>query len=741
MRARLTCFDIALNAVDLGLSTIPPKEDGTKAPLAEWKPYQHAAPSRQLVENWYASGRSGVGLVTGYAALECFEFDCGVTYRLFLEIATATGLGDLVAKIRAGYEERTPGGGYHWLYYCDELRSNNKLAERPDPSDPQKREVLIETRGQGGFVIIAPSNGKVHPSGGAYELLTGGLESIVTLTPEEREQLWNLARTFGEMPVDFAAQDPTPKDAGLRPGDDYNERANWEEILVGWTVHHIRGDVTYWCRPSKDKAEGWSATTGHCKGLYVFTTSTPFDAEKSYSKFAAYTWLNHKRNFSEAAQALAAVGYGTQPENDNEPPIVLPSWPAPLADDAYYGLAGEIVRGIAPHTEADPVAMLIHLLIGYGNIVGRSTYLKVGRTFHHTNEFALVIGDTSIGRKGTARDESIPIVESVDPSWHVACGLSSGEGVIYAIRDQTSKSEPVKERGTGKILGYQDVIDDQGVSDKRLMVIETEFGRVLKAMQRDHSTLSAILRQAWDGHLLRSLVKGSPYQASGAHVSCVAHITPGELRNLLTGTDLSNGFANRYLWIACRRTQLLPFGGRVAPETLAEYQTRLLAAVEHARKTEWVWWTPVAQQIWKSAYPSLTEQRPGAIGHVVDRAAPHVLRLAMIYALLDLRNMIEPEHLQAALAIVAYSERSAKYILGDRLGDKDEEAILSHIRTQSAGATRTGINRAVFGGHKPPEFITLKLTSLLAKWLIRREIQATDGRDREVWFPATPIAH
>jgi hypothetical protein len=78
MRTRLTCFDIALNAVELGLSTIPPKEDGSKAPLAEWKPYQHTAPSRQLVENWYGRGRSGVGLVTGYAALECFEFDCGV---------------------------------------------------------------------------------------------------------------------------------------------------------------------------------------------------------------------------------------------------------------------------------------------------------------------------------------------------------------------------------------------------------------------------------------------------------------------------------------------------------------------------------------------------------------------------------------------------------------------------------------------------------------------------------------
>jgi hypothetical protein len=173
--------------------------------------------------------------------------------------------------------------------------------------------VLIETRGQGGFVIIAPSNGKVHPSGGAYELLSGGLESIVTLTPEEREQLWNLPRTFDEMPVDFAAQDPTPKEGGLRPGDDYNERATWAEVLEGWTVHHVRGDVTYWCRPGKDKAEGWSATTGHCKGLYVFTTTTSFDADESYSKFAAYAVLNHKRNFYAATKALAAAGYGTQP--------------------------------------------------------------------------------------------------------------------------------------------------------------------------------------------------------------------------------------------------------------------------------------------------------------------------------------------------------------------------------------------------------------------------------------------
>ena len=260
-------------------------------------------------------------------------------------------LAELVARIREGYEESTPGQGYHWLYRHDEISGSEKLARRfktPDEFNEDDRKAiaaangkehkpvktLIETKGQGGFVIIAPSNGKVHPTGGAYKLVSGGLETIVTLTKEEHDAIRNLARTFDEMP-EAAQPQPKPKapvtgrkdfpDQGKSPGDDYEERESWPGLLEqwGWVADHQRGDIIYWTRPGKDK--GVSATTGHCKGLKVFTTSTPFSTQGTYTKFGAFTLLQYGGNFTESVKALAANGYGTWIDNDetekqNPPP-------------------------------------------------------------------------------------------------------------------------------------------------------------------------------------------------------------------------------------------------------------------------------------------------------------------------------------------------------------------------------------------------------------------------------------
>ena len=182
-----SCLDTALLALDLGLSPLPPLEDGSKAPLFElingewtWKPYQTTPATAEHVHQWYARGLTGVGLACGVDDLECLDFDNPDTYKDYLEAAWATGLNDLVLRIRAGYEEWTPSGGAHWLYRCPVRKGNTKLAQRAD------KKALIETRGQGGFIIIAPSNGKVHPRGGAYRLISGSLKTIPTVMDWER---------------------------------------------------------------------------------------------------------------------------------------------------------------------------------------------------------------------------------------------------------------------------------------------------------------------------------------------------------------------------------------------------------------------------------------------------------------------------------------------------------------------------------------------------------------------------
>jgi hypothetical protein len=340
----LTALDTALQALELGLSPVPPVEDGTKRPLADvldgvdgsgkprftWKPYQTTPATAAHVRSWFTNGRKSIGLATGVQGLECFEFDCRATYDDFLEAAIEAGLGNLVERVRKGYEEFTPGGGVHWLYYSDEVHGNTKLAERANPTDPGKRVVLIETRGEGGFIIIAPANGKVHPTGGAYRLVSGRLTSISTLLSSERDELWELARTFDEM-VKEAEPDPTdsftmtvpgkhvgyPKQ-GKRPGDDFAERMPWEGILDphGWVKAFTRGDDAYWRRPGKDR--GVSATTGHCKGLKVFTTSTGFATQGTYTKLGAHAALNFRGDFKEAVKDLVAKGFGTWVDDDGK---------------------------------------------------------------------------------------------------------------------------------------------------------------------------------------------------------------------------------------------------------------------------------------------------------------------------------------------------------------------------------------------------------------------------------------
>ena len=193
---------VALGAWDSGFCLVPPRQDGSKAPLGEWGKYQADRPTRRQVEIWYGSN-TGLGLVCGKVSgnLECLEFDDPAVYRSFLELAKSTSLDGLLDRIETGYLERSPSGGVHWLYRCPKISGNMKLARRPKwPAEMVHAEdrvkTLIEIRGEGGYIIIAPSFGNVHPSGKPYVLLQGGVDTVPAITAEDRLALFQLARSF-----------------------------------------------------------------------------------------------------------------------------------------------------------------------------------------------------------------------------------------------------------------------------------------------------------------------------------------------------------------------------------------------------------------------------------------------------------------------------------------------------------------------------------------------------------------
>ena len=308
--------DAAYRASAAGLAVLPPREDGSKAPIAPWQNYK--APDEKTLEGWYGDGqRQGLGIVTGIDGVEALDFDNDEIYEAYRELAVATGLGDLMERIEAGFLEATPKGR-HWLYRCDTISSNTKLARRVRLPELRKHpndvvETLIETRGRGGYVVVAPSCGLVHESGESYCLLRGGFDTIITITTDERHELHELARSFDSLPKPEAGPSPQRSGAsGDRPGDAYAASVSWGDVLTphGWAWCYRRGDVDYWRRPGKDK--GISATTNYAASdlLYVFTSSSLFEPEHSYTKFAAYAMLEHDGDYPAAARVLASLGFG-----------------------------------------------------------------------------------------------------------------------------------------------------------------------------------------------------------------------------------------------------------------------------------------------------------------------------------------------------------------------------------------------------------------------------------------------
>jgi hypothetical protein len=414
-----------------------------------------------------------------------------------------------------------------------------------------------------------------------------------------------------------------------------------------------------------------------------------------------------------------------------------PPWPAPLAEEAYHGLAGDAVRVLGPASEADPAALLFQLLVAFGNIIGRGPHFAVEADRHHTNEYVVLIGRTSKARKGTSWGQSLRPLAPADEAWardRVQSGLSSGEGLIWAVRDPITKQERIRQHGT---VRYEEVEADPGVDDKRLLVFEPEFANVLKQTERQGNILSAVIRQAWDSGSLRTLTKNNPARATGAHISLIGHITCEELRRYLSTTEIANGFGNRFLWVCVDRSKALPEGGAPDLQTLADVQARLAAAVAFAHGVGAMPRDEEARELWRAVYGDLSEGKPGLTGALLGRAEAHVLRLALLYALLDQSPEIGAPHLLAALALWQYVEDSVRHVFGDSLGDAVADELLQLLRAAPQGLTRTEI-RDFFGRHQSAERLARALGLLLKHRLARREQEKTDGRPAERWYAARP---
>ena len=650
--------------------------------------------SAEQVAQWWTEtqGLANVAVATGVTS--------GV---VVLDVDPKSGGLNTLVEVEAkhGAMPATPtvetgsGGRHYYFRYPTATKIGNRAGVLPG----------IDVRGDGGYVIAPPSD---HASGGRYSWLVpptvaladvpGWLFALMS-TPAERP-----ARSAPGMTLTLTDS----PDLATAPGTGEGQRRDSLCRLVG--AHLGRGE-----EPDAilALARDWA---NRC------TPALP-DAE-----------------VVKVVQSLAKKHRDARPAHAPPDPVEdiplpqAPAWPA-LAAEAYHGPVGELVRLVEPHSEADPVGLLLTALVTLGNCIGRTPGFAVEGNTHHVNLFAVLVGESSRARKGTSLGRVMSLFDAIDPDWkarRVVSGLSSGEGLIWAVRDPIEGVEATKDKNGSH--GHQVVVKEGGVVDKRLLVNESEFAQALRVLRREGNTLSPMIRQAWDEGNLNALTKNNQVQATDAHVSILGHITRPELVQYLDETDIFNGFGNRFLWAAVRRSKLLPDGG--AAVDLQPIKGKLAQVVAAATRIRTMSRSPEARSLWWSVYPELTAERPGLYGAVTGRGEAQVLRLSMLYALLDGTPVIDVPHLNAALSLWRYCDASARLIFqqeGQETTDPLETALLVAIRRQP-GVNRKGLHK-LLGGHTPAALMVQALARLRDKGFVRVETATTGGRPAECWHP------
>ena len=391
---------------------------------------------------------------------------------------------------------------------------------------------------------------------------------------------------------------------------------------------------------------------------------------------------------------------------------------APRPDPAcLYGLLGRVAEAGSATTEANPYAIAFNALIYLSAGIGRGPFLPVGNTWHHGNLFGLHVGRSGRGRKGDAaglvhridralQDRATPEAFQV---WR--SGLSTREGLVTLIHD-------------GYTEGKNEV---PPINDKRLCVFESEFVNVLHQGKREGNTLSAALRDAWDGVSIKPATKSAKVGATDPHIAIVGAVTPSELRTSMAARELTNGFANRFVMIFAERTRMVPFPEATSQEVVNDLAAEFGRTFEFAQAGRWVEkdtmrvsLSPAAAALYASLYRELCNEVGGpAVFPLLERRAPVLLRIALILAMTDRTTVIERHHIEAAHAWVRFWTESVLYVFAEAA---DEEAsrqtsetahrIVEFLKSRTR-ATRWELSRDCLKGHAKKEQIDAALDELL----------------------------
>ena len=520
-------------------------------------------------------------------------------------------------------------------------------------------------------------------------------------------------------PIDQApvpAPPHPPSANGTGPGRDWTVADLLRQNGIGFVEKRLSYGLAHildQCLTSDDHCDGASIIE-FPSGALSYTCRHNRCADKRWDDVREVLGLARR----EAPTSSPASGQRVAADSGSQQKPVTPAtpeWPSRIDRAAFHGLAGDIVDALLPHTEADEVGLLLTLLASVGNIADAQTYWEVSGRRHGLRVWPVLVGATSKGRKGTSWGTLRPVLKCAAGDWLDACvngGLSSGEGLIWLIRDEITRYAE----------GTFDVVDP-GVADKRAFLIEEEFSGTLKIAGREGNSLSAILRKAYDGDRLASLTKNSPARSSNPHVTIVGHTTAEELRRYLDDTAIASGLGNRLTFACVKRSKFLPDGGALDSALVEDLGQRLEAALRTVKDGGCLHRDEAASALWRRIYEPLSEGGVGLLGALTSRAEAQVMRFAAIYAILDGSVTIRAPHLGAGVAVWDFAAASAKYIFGDWLGDPVADTILHALN--GGALTQTEISN-VFGRNRAASNIHRALAALVDAGRIER-VQSPTG--------------
>lgn len=562
--------DKAKEYLSYQLSVIPTRED--KTPTRPWATYQSNRLQEAEVDNVFSGANvKGVAIICGNISggLEVIDVDCkyDITGSLWDELRTLIqdNLPELYNNLVIA---QTKSGGYHIYYRCTQIKGNIKLANRPTTAEEREQtykseitsgakeedaknrsindkvRVLIETRGEGGYVIAPPTPG--------YKFIQGDPGKIATITPQQRDIILNIANSFNELVEEKPKIKTTPQPIygapGLTPFEDYNNRGDIVGLLKskGWRIVDERGDRINLLRPGDTKSKSSGNFHTRLRVLRVFSSSTEFNPEKAYNPAQVFSLLECNEDNKVAYRKLLELGYGEPFKGDkkattqikteqvkveavnkvNRETSVISIPGDSLNVENIKTAIGEEVVITSPGTEAEAEVLQAIALI---EETDKRIYIKQGseteiRSYEYKlqaiiNKYAKIevergelqtrdidnfldeVIENAVKLEPTDKDRYLSLFTSMEDI--KALGITKESLEITVERLRTNKEKETQTREIKKLLSEAKELQDKGETDKALELLDSKVKEVktittsgllppvmsFKALQEEISTI------------------------------------------------------------------------------------------------------------------------------------------------------------------------------------------------------------------------------------------------------------